>query len=139
MNIVHKNRVWCLQHDAAAIHKRRSSDITVNLQNITTNLVAKFQSRYDNFRNWMIQICIICMLYRCHVQFTEDGAVAAACALNGSLLLGRDLTIATSTPINKPDSGEGGARSHRQQQQQFEPGKPVDGCWFCLSSEQVNP
>eukprot|EP00775_Hariotina_reticulata_P001625 gene1625-1965_t len=111
----------------------------------------------------------------CHVQFTEAGAVPAACALNGSTLMGRPITIATSTPLNRegPEAllhqqyqqqrqdamqqhhhqqphrrdGRGGhrrpqgERGHHQQQQQqplLEPGKPVEGCWFCLSSEQVD-
>jgi hypothetical protein len=103
----------------------------------------------------------------CHVQFTEAGAVPAACALNGSLLMGRPVTIATSTPLTKAegqpqqferlyaadaaDNREGGGRQlrrgqgerrgqqrHGQQQQPLpEPGKPVEGCWFCLSSDQV--
>lgn len=76
----------------------------------------------------------------------------AACALNGSLLLGRELTIATSTPLTKAEGqqqyerhGDGDGRQQQrrerqqrgQQQQQPEPGKPVGGCWFCLSSDQV--
>jgi hypothetical protein len=97
--------------------------------------------------------------------------VPAACALNGSLLMGRPVTIATSTPLTKADNQqqqferlyaadaadnrEGGGRQqgqqrgrgerrgqqrHGQQQQQPlpEPGKPVEGCWFCLSSDQVS-
>uniref|UniRef100_A0A383W3L9 RRM domain-containing protein n=1 Tax=Tetradesmus obliquus TaxID=3088 RepID=A0A383W3L9_TETOB len=107
----------------------------------------------------------------CHVQFTEIGAVPAACALNGSLLMGRPVTIATSTPLTKAegqapqfermyaadaaDNREGrqqgqqqrrGERrgqqqqrhGQRQQQPLPEPGKPVEGCWFCLSSDQVD-
>jgi hypothetical protein len=36
--------------------------------------------------------------------------------------------------------GRGGARGGHQRQQRHpepEPGKPVEGCWFCLSSDQV--
>lgn len=31
--------------------------------------------------------------------------------------------------------GRGG--QHRQRHPEPEPGKPVEGCWFCLSSDQV--
>lgn len=114
----------------------------------------------------------------CHVQFTEYGAVPAACALNGSRLMGREVCVATSTPLNKDQDkppaggqvpqdwrmeldglppgiyqqqqhgrqhggqrGRGGARGGHQRQQRHpepEPGKPVEGCWFCLSSDQVD-
>lgn len=119
---------------------------------------------------------------------TEYGAVPAACALNGSRFMGREIAVATSTPLNKDtgaqalqdlrmeldggmmpggglEQGGGGPGGYQQQQQRGghsrgrgggrggprhqqdrrqqqqhpepEPGKPVEGCWFCLSSEQV--
>jgi len=112
----------------------------------------------------------------------DYGAVPAACALNGSRFMGREILVATSTPLNKeaggapvgaqalPDwrmeldglpgsefnngqqqqhqrqqhgghrgRGGRGGRHHEQRQRHPEPipGKPVEGCWFCLSSDQV--
>lgn len=36
----------------------------------------------------------------------DYGAVPAACALNGSRFMGREIAVATSTPLNK-DTGAG--------------------------------
>lgn len=56
----------------------------------------------------------------CHVQFTIDSAVERACRLSGALLLDREVYI---------DSAANGSRPIAP-----EPGKPVEGCWFCLSN-----
>jgi hypothetical protein len=86
-----------------------------------------------------------------HVQFTDTGAIAAARALNGTKLLGRELSVASSTPMNRDGQlsnpahalGERGPRPRRRDGGSGpraplpEPGKPVEGCWFCLSSEQA--
>ena len=56
----------------------------------------------------------------CHVQFTIDSAVEKACRLSGALLLDREVYI---------DSAANGSRPIAP-----EPGKPVEGCWFCLSN-----
>lgn len=54
------------------------------------------------------------------MQFTADTAVERACRLSGALLLDREVYI---------DSAANGSRPIAP-----EPGKPVEGCWFCLSN-----
>ncbi|KAL0053002.1 hypothetical protein WJX82_011315 [Trebouxia sp. C0006] len=60
----------------------------------------------------------------CHVQFTIDSAVERACRLSGALLLDREVYI---------DSAANGSRPIAP-----EPGKPVEGCWFCLSNPSAD-
>ncbi|KAI8475170.1 MAG: CwfJ C-terminus 1-domain-containing protein-like protein [Monoraphidium minutum] len=61
-----------------------------------------------------------------HVQFDCPQAVGNALALDGSELLGRPLSV---EPANQgaPRAPAGPA-----------PAQPVDGCWFCLSSDGVD-
>jgi diadenosine tetraphosphate (Ap4A) HIT family hydrolase len=68
-----------------------------------------------------------------HVQFDEEGAVAEACRLHGSKLLGRELFI---------DAANAGRGQQQQQRESGGGGAPtgeaVQGCWFCLSSPDVD-
>ena len=52
-----------------------------------------------------------------HVQFEEEAAVERACRLTGAQLLDRAVFVDGPRAQPKPD-----------------PGKPVEGCWFCLSN-----
>lgn len=52
-----------------------------------------------------------------HVQFEEEAAVERACRLTGAQLLDREVFVDGPRVQPKPD-----------------PGKPVEGCWFCLSN-----
>ena len=58
-----------------------------------------------------------------HVQFESEGAVERACGLNGMELIGRPLYIDAATAGRAPVT---------------EPGKPVEGCWFCLSNPNAD-
>jgi diadenosine tetraphosphate (Ap4A) HIT family hydrolase len=67
----------------------------------------------------------------CHVQFDSAEAVDRACQLNGSDLCGRSVTVEQAAPL--PDRGpKGGPKGGAP------PGKPVDGCWFCLSNPNAD-
>ncbi len=55
------------------------------------------------------------------VQFETEQAAERACQLHGSEFMGRELTIDVSTS---------GARAPS--------GKPVEGCWFCLSNPNAD-
>lgn len=55
------------------------------------------------------------------VQFETEQAAERACQLHGTDFMGRELTIDVSTS---------GARAPS--------GKPVEGCWFCLSNPNAN-
>lgn len=57
------------------------------------------------------------------VQFDSIDQATAACKLNGEAMMGRELFI---------DAATSGARPQERY------GKPVDTCWFCLSSPQVD-
>ena len=52
-----------------------------------------------------------------HVQFEDEAAVERACRLTGAQLLDRAVFVDGPRAQPKPD-----------------PGKPVEGCWFCLSN-----
>ena len=54
-----------------------------------------------------------------HVQFDSEEAVERACRLSGAQLLDRPVYVQENT----------GGRAPKP-----EPGKPVEGCWFCLSN-----
>lgn len=51
------------------------------------------------------------------MQFEEEDAVERACRLTGAQLLDREVFVDGPRGQPKPD-----------------PGKPVEGCWFCLSN-----
>lgn len=55
------------------------------------------------------------------VQFETTEAAERACQLHGSEFMGRELTVDVSTAGSKPPSG-----------------KPVEGCWFCLSNPNAD-
>ncbi len=55
----------------------------------------------------------------CHIQYTADDAVERACRLSGAMLLDREVFVDSATH-GRPAAPE--------------PGKPVEGCWFCLSN-----
>lgn len=57
----------------------------------------------------------------CHVQFHTVANANAAVGLNGQLMMGRPLTVAPATPT----LGQAAAGAV---------GKPVEKCWFCLST-----
>lgn len=52
-----------------------------------------------------------------HVQFEDEAAVERASRLTGAQLLDREVFVDGPRGQPKPD-----------------PGKPVEGCWFCLSN-----
>ncbi|KAL3157811.1 hypothetical protein ABBQ32_012233 [Trebouxia sp. C0010 RCD-2024] len=56
-----------------------------------------------------------------HVQFEDGGAVERACRLTGAHLLDRPVYV----------EGPSGAQGRPPKP---DPGKPVEGCWFCLSN-----
>jgi RNA recognition motif-containing protein len=58
------------------------------------------------------------------VQFDAVDAAERACQLHGSIFMGRELTIDVATSTN-------GGR-------QAVVGKPVEGCWFCLSNPNAD-
>ncbi len=55
------------------------------------------------------------------MQFESEDAAAKACQLHGAEFMGRELTVDVSTS---------GARALS--------GKPVEGCWFCLSNANAD-
>lgn len=59
------------------------------------------------------------------IQFDSVGSAEAALRLNGSVLMGRELTVdaasAESGGMGPPVTGE-----------------PVEGCWFCLSNPSAD-
>ncbi|KAL6784615.1 CGL125 [Auxenochlorella protothecoides x Auxenochlorella symbiontica] len=57
----------------------------------------------------------------CHIQFDTKEGMEKACQLNGSELMGRQLGI---------DAAATGPRAGT--------GKPVEGCWFCLSNANAD-
>ena len=65
-----------------------------------------------------------------HVQFDCAEAAARALQLAGGELLGRALAVEPST--------QGSARGGRQAVVATAPAQPVEGCWFCLSSDSVD-
>ena len=58
-----------------------------------------------------------------HVQFESEGAVERACGLNGMPLMNRPLYIDAAAAGRPPLP---------------DPGKPVEGCWFCLSNPNAD-
>ena len=59
-----------------------------------------------------------------HIQFDTEEAVQRALALHGADLMGRELYVAAA--VNKPPDAGGAS------------GKPVEGCWFCLSNPNAD-
>lgn len=55
------------------------------------------------------------------MQFEDGGAVERACRLTGAHLLDRPVQV----------EGPSGAQGRPPKP---DPGKPVEGCWFCLSN-----
>lgn len=60
-----------------------------------------------------------------HVQFEAEDAVERACRLSGAHLLDR--------PVYVEGPGGAGVRPPKP-----DPGKPVEGCWFCLSNPSAD-
>jgi RNA recognition motif-containing protein len=59
-----------------------------------------------------------------HIQFETEEAVQRALKLHGSELMGRELFIDAAS--NRPPEAALGT------------GKPVEGCWFCLSNPNAD-
>jgi RNA recognition motif-containing protein len=59
-----------------------------------------------------------------HIQFAEAEAVQRALALHGADLMGREIFV--------------DAASNRPGPAPLPAGRPVDGCWFCLSNPNAD-
>lgn len=57
------------------------------------------------------------------MQFETVDAAERACQLHGSEFMGRELTVDVATSQNR---------------QTITVGKPVEGCWFCLSNPNAD-
>jgi len=67
-----------------------------------------------------------------HVEFDSPAALPAALALSGGVIAGREVTVEAAAS----DGGGGEAKARRGEAPVCPPGKPMAGCWFCLSNDK---